>query len=234
MVKIKLGKHKNLIIISSIIIVLVIINIFLLLNPNAISQINPFADKLKNYKEIGDQVHWEILTLEESANSSITEKSDYVFLPEDTKRIANEADTSAIQDVQWIVAKENVFYEALQNTSSEEEAYDLMHKEIAVMFASDYIAALNIFSLDYAMQDIEIRNEIISDVEELEEITALDFMGDDFDLPEGIELDREKVKEETLKIIEEYVDFKENEFANASSRERKFIEAEKLLTIYYS
>lgn len=237
MVKMKLGKHKNLIIISAIILVLILVNVLLLLYPGLVSAVNPYADDLSNYKAFSTQIHYSVQNLLADSEGSLIDDEDYLFLPDNERRIRDAVNNSAREDVMWISLKENEYFEAIQNATSKEEAYSFVHKEAALYYMSEgYISTLNIFAMQDSINDMENMDNIIQNAEVFKEsIKIADFLGKEFEIPEDMDFDRELFKQESLNIMAEFLELRKIKFEDAEffSKERKFVEAEKLISLYF-
>lgn len=233
----ELGKHKNLIIISIIILVLLLVNAVLLLYPSLVGVINPYADDLSNYKAFSTQIHYSVQALLIDSEGSLIDDEGYLFLPDDERRIRDAVNNSAREDVMWISLKENEYFEAIQNAASKEEAYSFVHKEAALYYMSEgYISTLNIFAMQDSINDKESMDEIIQNAEVFKEsIKIADFLREEFEIPEGMDFDRELFKQESLNIMAEFLELRKIKFEDAEflSKERKFVEAEKLISLYF-
>ncbi len=237
MIKMELKKHKNLIILSAIILVLILVNALLLVYPSLVSIVNPYADDLNKYKAFSTHVHYSVQVLLADSDGTLIDNEDYLFLPDDERRIRDALDDSAREDVMWISLKENEYFEAIQNATSKEEAYSFVHKEAALYYISEgYIATLNIFAMQDSMDDRESIDETIQNAEVFKEsIKIMDFIGDEFEIPEDLDFDRELFKQESLNIMAEFLELRKIKFDDAEylSKERKFVEAEKLISLYF-
>lgn len=231
----QLGKNKNLLIISAVIIVLVIVNAFFILNPEAVYSINASADNLQNYKLICANVHETISELERQAESVSMESPEYALLPENERKIMATANQSAKEDIAWIAAKENLYYEQMQMANSEQEAYDILHKEAALFYMSDsFVAYLNSAVKEDSLADYNVMDYVILQAEDVKDlIKVTDFLGEDFALPEDVTLDKEKFRQEAMSFMTDFLEFRKTAFKNARDTYRKFIEAEKIIAMDY-
>ncbi|MFH1239770.1 MAG: hypothetical protein V1672_01000 [Candidatus Diapherotrites archaeon] len=235
--KMNLGKHKNLIIISAIILVLVLINAMLLLYPGLISIVNPYADDLSNYKTFSTQIHYSVQALLADSEGTLIDNEDYLFLPDDQRIIRDAINDSAREDVMWIALKENEYFEAIDNATSKEEAYSFAHKEAALYYISEgYISTLNVFAMQDSSDDKDIMDDVIQNAETFKEsIKIADFLGEEFEIPEGMNFDRALFKQEALNVMAEFLELRKIKYDDAEylSHERKFVEAEKLISLYF-
>ena len=75
----KLDKHKNLIILSAIILVLVLVNIVILVYPSLVSTVNPSANDLNNYKSFSTQIHYSVQALLEDSAGTLIDKYPFKY-----------------------------------------------------------------------------------------------------------------------------------------------------------